>query len=244
MGDFVLLTIIGLGISTVSMVIGSMTPIYLTLMQVFFPHLSMGNIIGAAKAASVARGIGGIWSFWKDIDWKFVVKTLPAFVVGAFIGASLVSAFSTDWILPILIIAFFIAEFAPYLSKFFTQKKFLIFEGFVGFYTAVIGASAKVILLAVFRMKEPDDTKIIWLKIQIQVIMTSVTATAAVVHFFHGNLIWDIVFPLVLGDFIGGFLGGEILKKTGKFSGEIQKNIMRASFVVGIIASVWIVVYR
>lgn len=237
--DFLILFFIAFGISTVSMVVGSMTPIYLSLMQFFFPVLSMGTIIGCSKVSNTARGIGGFLSFWSEIDWKFIFKTAPIFVLGGIAGANLVSEFSSTLILPILILAFFIAEFAPYFSRFFTGKNFLIFEFFMGFYTAVIAASAKIILLAVYRMKEPDDAKIMWIKIQIQVIMFFVVVVAAITHYFHGNLIWDIVLPLVIGDFIGGFMGGKILKKTGKFSGDFQKNIMRLSFLVGIAASAW-----
>ena len=236
-----ILFLIGLSMSTISLVVGSMTPIYLGLMQVFFPALTLGNIMGADKVSGISRNLGAIPSFWSHIDWKFIAQNIPAFLIGSAIGASFISEISSDWILPLLIFAFFIAEFAPSLSRFFKGKAFLLFEGLLGVYAGVIVASIKPILLAVFRLRISDDNKIMFLKIQIQTIMFFVSVGAAVAHYFHGTLILWVIIPLAIGNILGGFLGGTILKKTGKMSGRIQKNVMRASFCIGILTSAWVV---
>lgn len=244
MFDIVILFSIGLILSIISLVVGSMTPIYLSLMQFFFPTLTLGNIIGADKINGVFRGVGALPSFWDQIDWKFILKTIPAFLIGSIIGANIVSEISMIWILPLLIMAFCIAEFAPFFSKFFTKKSFFAFEGILGIYAGLIGASIKPTLLGIFRVKIPDDKKIIFLKIQIQTIMFFVVIGAGIAHYFHGNLIWEIILPLGIGNTLGGFIGGKILKRTGKLSGKIQKNIMRASFTLGILVSGWMVLVK
>jgi len=241
--DFFILFCIGFGISTISLIVGSMTPIYISLMQIFFPHLSLGNIIGADKVSGFARGIGAIPSFWKDIDWKFILKNIPAFLIGAIIGANIISEIDTFWILPLLIFTFLVAELAPYISKFFTEKIFFVFEGLLGIYAGLIAASIKPTLLSVFRLRIPDNEKIMFLKIQIQTIMFFVGISAAIAHFFHGTLILSVIIPLAIGNILGGFLGGKILQKTEKLSGNIQKNIMRFSFFIGIITSIWMIYF-
>lgn len=236
-----ILFFIGFVLSIVSLVVGSMTPVYLTLMQFFFPHLTLGNIIGADKTNGVFRNLGAIPSFWKEIDWKFVMTNIPPFLIGVILGVSIVAEVSTFWVFPFLIIGFIIAEFAEKFAKYFSAKKILILEFLLGIYGGLIVAAIKVILLSVFRLKYPDDTKIMYLKIQIQTMMIFMVITGTIVHYLHGNLLWEIILPLGAGNIIGGFIGGKILMKTGKLSGKIQKNIMRLSFLFGIVASGWMI---
>lgn len=220
-----------------------MQVIYLTLMQFFFPTLSLGNIIGAGKIGGVAQGAGAMPAFWQDIDWKFIIKNIPFFLVGSFIGASIISEISQFWILPLLIVAFFVAEFAPKIAKFFTRKVFFILEGLLGIYVGLLGASIKPTLLSILRLQVPEDEKIMFLKIQIQTMMFFASFAAAIAHFFHGTLLLWVIVPLALGNIVGGFIGGKILHKTGKLSGKIQKNVMRASFAIGILSSIWMIYF-
>jgi len=224
-----------------SVIVGSSTPIFLALLQFFFPGLSLGELIGSFKIGSNANAIGAVASFWKEIDWKFILKNAPLYVLSAFVGASIVAELPIFWILPLLIMAFIVAESARFIGRFVTNKTFYVLEVIYGIYTGLIGASSKIMLLSLLRIKIADDTQIGYLKIQIQTIAFFSSLAAVIAHFFHGNLIWHIVVPLIIGSIIGGVIGGRFLVKMEKFPPHIQKWIMRVSFIIGIITSVWMI---
>jgi len=241
MSDPVILFLIGFFIALMSVTVGSSTPIFLALLQFFFPGLSLGELIGSFKVGSHANAIGAVIGFWKEIDWPFILKNGPLYVISAFIGANIVAELPVFWVLPLLIVAFVIAESASVIKKFVSAKNFYFLEALYGVYSGLIGASVKIMLLSLFRIKEADDNKIGYLKIQIQAISFFSTLAAVTAHFFHGNLIFAIIIPLIIGSLIGGILGGRFLVKMEKFSSKIQKAIMRASFIIGIVTSAWMI---
>lgn len=241
MSDPLILFLIGFFIALMSVIVGSSTPIFLALLQVFFPHLSLGELIGSFKMGSNANAVGALIGFWRDIDWRFVLKNGPLYVMSAFVGANIVAELPVFWILPLLIIAFVIAESASLIKRFVNQKSFYFLEVIYGIYTGLIGASSKIMLLSLFRIKVNDDSQIGYLKIQIQTIAFFSSLAAVIAHYFHGNLIWAIIAPLIVGSILGGVIAGKFLVKMEKFPPHMQKIIMRASFIIGILTSAWMI---
>lgn len=244
MADFLILFLIGSGIAIMTVTINSSTPVFVALMQVFFPQLSLGAIIGSFKVNAFVTSSSAVWSFRKNVDWKFVLYMGPIYVIGAFIGASVIAELPIIWVIPILIIAFTFAELAPKINKLISERGFYILEFIFGFYSGIFGASVKPMLMGLFRIKEPSDDRIIFLKMQIEAIVIFSASAAAFAHFIHGNLQTKILLPLICGSLIGGQIGGRILKRMGKLPAHYQKLVMRLSFSFGIIVSVYMVYGR
>lgn len=241
MNDLVILFLIGFSIAVMTVVVNSSTPIFVVLMQFFFPQLSLGAIIGSFKVNAFVTSSSAVFGFRKNIDWKFVLNMGPVYVIGAFIGASIVAELPIVWVLPILVVAYAFAETAHVLNRFISEKGFYTLEFLFGLYGGLFGASIKPMLLGLFRLKIPDDQKIMHLKMQIEAIVIFSAFGAALAHFMHGNLQLAILLPLVTGSLLGGAVGGKILTKIGQQSPRIQKNVMRLSFLIGIVASAWMI---
>ena len=92
-------------------------------------------------------------------------------------------------------------------------------------------------MIAILRLRYPDDTDIAFVKMQARFIEWFIATTAVVAHFYHGNLVASIALPWATGSVLGGFAGGAILKKLGSLPGYIQKYVLYTAFIFALLVA-------
>jgi len=228
----------GIIIGSIGVLFGGTMFLSLPLFQLLIPGVSSGSIIGNIKVGSFFRGIGSTLATWKIIHWKenFVLSLILS--LGAIFGVSVIAQIDQKWIFPMVCMAIILTESAPFFTKFFaSQKTFFASVFLVGIYQGVLGAGISVFLLALLRIKEPDETQITRLRIQANYIEWFTTFVVVIASFFYNTLIFSVFLPWSMGSLLGGYLGSFLLHSFGKFSGKTQMYFLRFSFLVAIITS-------
>ena len=228
----------GLLIGIWGVVFGGSMFLSVPFVQILFPGISFGQIVGNIKVGSLFRGIGSTWSTRKHIDWKDCFFYSIPLLIGTVVGVSIISQLSQKWILPAIIFAIILSEAAPYTAKFITKKTFYLSSVITGIYAGFLGAGIGVLLVALFRLKHPEDTQISHVKTQARFIEWLLVFVAVFAHIVTGNIILKIWLVWATGSLIGGFIGGHILNSIGTLSGRIQKVILRTSFVFALVVAI------
>ena len=206
----------------------------LPIIQLLFPGLSIGSVVGNLKVGSLITFTGSTISTRKNIAFAKNLKLIIFAFIGTILGASFIANLDQSWVLPILVLAILISIFAPYIADLVCEKTYHFFAFIFGIYAGLFGAGNGILLVALLRIKYPDDTDIAYVKIQVRFIELVLAFTAVFTHFTHGNLITSIWLPWASGSFFGGIIGGIMLNKLGHVSGKIQKMILYISFIVAL----------
>lgn len=202
------------------------------LMQALFPEATFGTIIGNAKVGSFFRSIGSTISTHKQIAYKDCIKLSAVAFIGTVIGASLIADLGQAWLFPAICIAILFALYAPKLAALVSPKSFHVVSFATGVYAGIFGAGIGILLVALLRLKYPEDSQIAFVKIQARFVEFLLVITAVVTHFLHGNLVAAIWIPWSAGALLGGYLGGIILNKVGAMTPKVQKALLYASFAL------------
>ncbi len=205
------------------------------LMQVLFPQATFGVIIGNAKVGSFFRSIGSTVSTHKQIAYKDCAKLSVTAFIGTAIGASLIADLSQMWLFPAVCVAILFALYAPKLAAMVSPKSFHAVSFATGVYAGIFGAGIGILLVALLRLKYPDDAQIAFVKIQARFVEFLLVLTAVATHFLHGNLVAAIWVPCSIGAPLGGYVGGIVLKKLGTMAPHIQKALLYASFALAFV---------
>ena len=146
---------------------------------------------------------------------------------------------SQKYVLPIIIGAFFVTEYAQVLASKFGPKLFIVLAILVGIYGGLFGAGIFLLILALVRMKIPQDERIIEVRVNTVVLEIGNAAAAVVAFAILGKLSFTIWVPWAAGSIIGGYLGGVVIKKTGHCAPETQKTLLRLIFLFALLISVY-----
>ena len=232
-----ILLVSGLLIGIFSVVIGGGFFFSVPLLQLLFPHASVGVIVGNLKVASLVRGVSTAWVTRHSIAWRDTLICSIPLVIGSFFGATLIADLSQRWILPVLLLAVLVTERAAYLSKYFSVSKLYWAFFLLGIYTGFLGAGTGLLIVTLLRLRHPEDGEIAWIKIQTRLIELVAVVSAVIAHLLHGNLVMDIWLYYSIGAFVGGMVGGAILERLEKLSGRVQHIVLRIAFLFGIAVS-------
>lgn len=234
-----ILIVLGFFIGVFSVIVGGGMFFSTPLFQILFPTLSFGTIVGNQKVGSFVRGFGSTWATRHDIQWRdCILYSVPIFI-GTVFGASIITNLSQVWVLPALIVAIILSELSQKLADKITPNMFYGASLLTGLYSGFLGAGIGVLLVALFRLKHPDDTKIAHVKIQARAIEWLTGIVAVITHFIHGNLIFAIWILWSAGSLAGGIAGGKILKRIEYLPGSTQKTILRLSFAFALSVALW-----
>lgn len=225
----------GIIIGIVGVLFGGSMFFSIPLVQVLFPEISFGAVIGNIKTGSFFRGLGSTISTRKKIDYKKGALISIPLIVGTILGVLLISKLDQSWVLPVIIVAVILAELAPRVAKYVTKEKFYALSVALGAYAGILGAGIGIFLIALLRTRFVKDSHIAHIKIQARFIEFLLVITAVIVHYLQNDLILSVWLPWSVGSIAGGIIGGMLLKKIQKLSGNIQKIILRISFALAII---------
>ncbi|MCB1537379.1 MAG: TSUP family transporter [Rhodospirillales bacterium] len=219
-----------LGIAAV--VFGGTMFFTIPLMQALFPQAGFGVIVGNAKTGSFFRSIGSTVSTHSQIAYRQNLKISTLALVGTVIGASAIAQLSQIWLFPAVVVSIMLAVWAPRLAPFISEKTFHAAAFLIGIYAGLFGAGIGVLLLALLRLKFPDDADIAFVKIQARFVEFLLVISAVVTHWLHGNLVAAIWVPWSAGALVGGYTGGLMLNRLGGLSPRVQKSVLYASFAL------------
>jgi uncharacterized membrane protein YfcA len=232
-----LLLVGGFVVGIFSVIIGGGFFVSIPLLQFLFPSVSYGAIVGNLKVGSFFRGIGSTITNRKEIDWLGNLLWSVPLVIGTMVGVMVIAHLHQRWMLPAIIAAIALSEFAPRLAKRITKGSFQAASLATGVYAGFLGAGIGIILVALLRLKHPAVERIAHVKIQARFIEWLIGIVAVITHYFHGNLILALWLVWSLGSFAGGLAGGVLLEKLGATSGKIQKSALRLAYLVAIAAA-------
>jgi uncharacterized membrane protein YfcA len=233
-----LLLVGGFFVGIFSVIVGGGFFLSVPLFQVLFPGVTYGAIVGNLKVGSFFRGIGSTVTNRKEIDWLLNVIWSVPLIIGTVLGVMVIAELHQRWLLPAIIGAIALSEYAPKLAKRITPHSFQAVSVATGAYAGFLGAGIGIILVALFRLRHPEDEKIAHVKIQARFIEWLIGIVAVIAHYFHGNLILALWLVWSVGSFAGGLLGGVLLEKLGAMPGGLQKRVLRLAYVVALAAAV------
>jgi len=235
--QFFLLMAAGVFISAFAVVVGGALFVSIPFIEWVFPQATMGVVIGYIKVSSFFRGIASTAATCKQIDFIQNIKIMPLALVGTVLGATTISNIDQRWLLPAIICAIIFTLQEPKWAHRVTGKTFAAATFVTGLYYGILGAGTGVILVALMRLKHPQDTEIAFVKIQARFIEFLLVAAAAVTHIINGNLVAALWLPLSIGGLVGGYGGGLLLRKMGELSAVAQKRILYVAFAVDLIVA-------
>src|SRR4029453_14720521 len=210
----------GFVVGIFSVIIGGGFFVSIPLLQFLFPSVSYGAIVGNLKVGSFFRGIGSTITNQKEIDWLGNLLWSVPLVIGAVLGVMVIAHLHQRWMLPAIIAAIALSELAPLLTKRITKGSFQAASLATGAYAGFLGAGMGIILVALFRLKQPAVERIAHVKIQARFIEWLICIVAVIAHYFHGNLILALWLPLGGGEPRGRDRGRRSLGEAGRDVGE------------------------
>ena len=111
----------------------------------------------------------------------------------------------------------------------------------LGIYYGFFGAGVGILLVALLRVPSPLDSHIASVKSEARFVEFLMGMIAVAAHFLSGNIVNSLWIPWSIGCLIGGYFGGVALNKLGQLSPTIQKSVLRLSYTIAIVVSVWTV---
>ena len=229
-----LLLVGGFVVGIFSVIVGGGFFVSIPLLQFLFPSVSYGTIVGNLKVGSFFRGIGSTITNRKEIDWLGNLLWSVPLLIGTVLGVMVIAHLHQRWMLPAVIAAITLSELAPWLAGRITKGSFKVASLATGAYAGFLGAGMGIILVALFRLKDPAVERIAHVKIQVRFIEWLICIVAVIAHYFHGNLILALWLVWSVGSLAGGIAGGVLLEKLGATSGKIQKSVLRLAYLVAI----------
>jgi uncharacterized membrane protein YfcA len=197
----------------------------------------VGAVVGNIKVSSFFRSIGSTASTFRQIEFLQNFKLVPVALVGTVLGATAISHIDQKWMLPAIVSAIIFTIQAPKFASRVTPQTFALASFITGVYAGVLGAGIGVMLVALLRLKHPEDTEIALVKIQARFVEFLLVIAAVITHIFNGSLISALWVPLSIGGIIGGYAGGVLLNKMGELSGLVQKRILYAAFSIDLLVA-------
>ena len=232
-----LLLVGGFVVGIFSVIIGGGFFVSIPLLQILFPSVSYGAIVGNLKVGSFFRGIGSTITNRKEIDWLANLLWSVPLVIGTMLGVMVIAHLHQRWLLPAIISAITLSELAPWLAKRITRGSLQVASLATGAYAGFLGAGMGIILVALLRLKNPAVERIAHVKIQARFLEWLICIVAVIAHYFHGNLILALWLVWSVGSLAGGIAGGILLEKLGAMSGKIQKRALRLAYLVAIVGA-------
>ncbi len=199
----------------------------LPIFQLVFPGASVGHLVGTIKVGSLTRGLTSVGVTFRHVNLRgHVIDILAPLLLGVAAGAWFISSISQLWVLPAVLLAIAASEYAKRLNAIFSRRLFQISAFAVGLYGGIIGAGVITMIIALLRIKIPEDSAIAQVRIDANAVELIMNIGAIIVAWRVGNLDNFAWVPWALGSAIGGVLGGRLLKKTVTVSRRTQRLLL------------------
>lgn len=214
------------------------TPIGLIML----PNLPVATVIGTLKIPSFSGTSFAAYQYLKKVDmnWKLVLIMMFLAVPSAFLGSTLLTYVSNDFMKPLLLVVLSLLAIYTYAKKNFGQHvernisattQILNAIGIsvvVGFYDGFIGPGTGSFFVVAFIALMGFD----FLHASANAKMVNLATNFGSICLFilKGKIIWAIAIPMAISNAIGGWIGAKLAINKGN-------NFIRIFFLIVVIGT-------
>jgi uncharacterized membrane protein YfcA len=197
---------------------------------ILLPNLPVATIIGTLKIPSFSGTFFAAIQYMKKIqmNWKLLLIMMSLAIPSAFLGSTLLTYVSNDFMKPLLLVVLSLLVFYTYTKKNFGQHAnkvhsdfqqiiyAILISFFIGFYDGFIGPGTGSFLVLAFITLLGYD----FLQASANAKMVNLATNFGSICLFvyKGKIIWIIAIPMAICNAIGGFIGAKLaISKGNKF---------------------------
>ncbi|KAB1154816.1 sulfite exporter TauE/SafE family protein [Flavobacterium luteum] len=199
------------------------TPLGLILL----PNLPVATVIGTLKIPSFSGTFFAAFQYLKKVkmNWKLLLIMMVLAVPSAFIGSTVLTYVSNDFMKPLLLVVLSLLviytyvkkNFGLHAEKFHSSKQQILYavliSFFIGFYDGFIGPGTGSFLVLAFIVLLGFD----FLQASANAKMVNLATNFGSICLFiiKGKIIWMIAIPMAICNAIGGFIGAKLAINKG-----------------------------
>jgi uncharacterized membrane protein YfcA len=223
----IILCVAAFGAGFVDAIVGGGGLIQTPLGLVMLPNLPVAAVIGTLKIPSFSGTFFAAIQYLKTIkmDWKLLSVMMVVAVISAFLGSTVLTYVSNDFMKPVLLVVLSLLVIYTYVKKNFGLQvdkshsvRQQIFYGvaisfFIGFYDGFIGPGTGSFLVLAFITVLGYD----FLQASANAKMVNLATNFGSICLFiiKGKIIWMIAIPMAICNAIGGFIGAKLAINKG-----------------------------
>jgi uncharacterized membrane protein YfcA len=198
--------------------------------MILLPNLPVSTIIGTLKVPSFSGTFFAAIQYLKKIEmnWKLLLTMMLLAVPSAFLGSTLLTYMSNDFMKPLLLVILSLLFIYTYVNKNFgmhsdkshspMQQLFyaVLISFIIGFYDGFIGPGTGSFLVMAFVIILGFD----FLQASANAKMVNLATNFGSICLFiiKGKIIWMIAIPMAICNSLGGYIGAKLaINKGNKF---------------------------
>lgn len=223
----IVLCVAAFGAGFVDAIVGGGGLIQTPIGLIMLPNLPVASVIGTLKIPSFSGTFFAAIQYLKTIkmDWKLLSIMMILAVISAFIGSTVLTYVSNDFMKPLLLVVLSLLVIYTYVKKNFGlhvdkshSVRQQIFYGvaisfFIGFYDGFIGPGTGSFLVLAFITVLGYD----FLQASANAKMVNLATNFGSICLFiiKGKIVWMIAIPMAICNAIGGFIGARLAINKG-----------------------------
>jgi uncharacterized protein len=214
------------------------TPIGLILL----PNLPVATVIGSLKVPAFSGTSFAAYQYLKKVDmnWKLLAVMMALAFPSAFLGSTLLTYVSNDFMKPVLLVVLSLLVVYTYAKKNFGQQlaqnnssqKQLVnavsISFVVGLYDGFIGPGTGSFLVVAFIALMGFD--FLHASANAKMVNLATNFGSICLFFIKGKIIWAVAIPMAFCNAAGGFLGAKLAINKGN-------TFIRIFFLIVVIAT-------
>ncbi|MES2544362.1 MAG: TSUP family transporter [Bacteroidota bacterium] len=209
---------------------------------ILLPNLPVANVIGSLKIPSFSGTMFAAIQYLKKVEmnWKLLIIMMALAVPSAFLGSTLLTHVSNDFMKPLLlvILSFLVVytyakkNFGQHTDKSHSQTKQILYavliSFIIGFYDGFIGPGTGSFFVLAFITLLGFD----FLHASANAKMVNLATNFGSICLFviKGKILWEIAIPMAICNAIGGFIGAKLAINKGN-------NFIRVFFLIVVIGT-------
>ncbi|MFD0778503.1 sulfite exporter TauE/SafE family protein [Flavobacterium myungsuense] len=194
---------------------------------ILLPNLPVATVIGTLKIPSFSGTFFAAFQYLKKVkmNWKLLLIMMVLAVPSAFLGSTVLTYVSNDFMKPLLLVVLSLLvvytyvkkNFGLHAEKFHSSKQQILYailiSFFIGFYDGFIGPGTGSFLVLAFIILLGYD----FLQASANAKMVNLATNFGSICLFviKGKIIWMIAVPMAICNAIGGFIGAKLAIKQG-----------------------------
>ncbi len=209
---------------------------------ILLPNLPVASVIGSLKIPSFSGTFFAAIQYLKKVEmnWKLLIIMMTLAVPSAFLGSTLLTYVSNDFMKPLLLVVLSLLVVYTYAKKNFgqhtdkshsTKQQILyavLISFFIGFYDGFIGPGTGSFLVLAFITLLGFD----FLQASANAKMVNLATNFGSICLFaiKGKIIWMVAIPMAICNAVGGFVGAKLAISKGN-------NFIRIFFLIVVIGT-------
>ena len=199
------------------------TPVALILL----PNLAVSSVIGSLKIPSFSGTVLAARQYLKKVEMNWKLLSIMAVVafVSAFLGSSLLTKVSNDFMKPLLLVVLTLIAMYTFVKKDFgshqikehSSRKQLLYavliSFIIGFYDGFIGPGTGSFLVLAFVAILGFD--FLHASANAKMVNLATNFGSICLFVFKGKIIWAIAIPMSICNAFGGWVGAKLALKKG-----------------------------